>query len=649
RANNLNRIVYSGGQSPKIGIATIGKSYLDVRQALDDIGIGEEEANRLGIRLFKIACPWPLDQEHVAGFAQGLETIVVVEEKRSLIETQLREALYDRPDRPLIVGKKDERGDGLFQAAGALDPNDIAIALGERIVRTIGPSEDISARVSRLKQFQAMLADTKDVAVRMPYFCSGCPHNSSTRVPEGSIAGAGIGCHFMTLWMGRSTVGFTAMGGEGAQWVGQAPFTSRGHMFQNLGDGTYNHSGSLALRFALAAGVNVTYKILYNDAVAMTGGQPHEGGLTVDMIAAQVRAEGVERIAIVTDEPEKYAGKVSFPTGATIHHRRELDAVQRELRDIPGVTVLIYDQTCAAEKRRRRKRGTFPDPDRRVFINDLVCEGCGDCGVVSNCVSVQPVETEFGRKRRIDQSSCNEDFSCGGGFCPSFVTVHGAKLRKAQGLSGAADPLEGVPAPATFPLGGDGWSAIIDGIGGTGVVTIGAVLGMAAHLEGKGCGMIDMAGLAQKGGAVFSHLRVAATPQDINAIRVSAGKADLILGCDLVVSGSRKVLSAVREGETAFVVNTAEVMPGDFARSADFSLPTERLKKAIRQAAGDSHAHFFDATRAATVLFGNSLGANMFMLGIACQKGALPVSPEAVEKAIELNGQAVKMNIDAFR
>ncbi|MCO5145471.1 MAG: indolepyruvate ferredoxin oxidoreductase family protein [Aquamicrobium sp.] len=649
RANGLNRIVYSGGANAKLGIATIGKSYLDVRQALDDIGIGEEEANRLGIRLFKIACPWPLDYEHVAEFARGLETIVVVEEKRSLIETQLREALYDRPDRPLILGKKNERGESLFQAAGALDPNDIAIALGERILKTIGPSEEIAARVSRLKQFQAMLADTRDVAVRVPYFCSGCPHNSSTKVPEGSLAGAGIGCHFMALWMGRSTVGFTAMGGEGAQWVGQAPFTSRGHMFQNLGDGTYNHSGSLALRFALAANVNVTYKILYNDAVAMTGGQPHEGGLTVDMIAAQVRAEGVERIAVVTDEPEKYAGRVSFPAGVTIHHRRELDAVQRELREVEGVSVLLYDQTCAAEKRRRRKRGTFPDPDRRVFINELVCEGCGDCGIASNCVSVQPVETEFGRKRRIDQSSCNKDFSCVEGFCPSFVTVHGARIRKAQGISGSADPLHGVPEPVPFALGGDGWSGIVDGIGGTGVVTIGAVLGMAAHLEGKGCGMIDMAGLAQKGGAVFSHLRVAATPQDIHSIRVSAGKADLILGCDLVVSGSRKVLAAVREGETAFVVNTAEVMPGDFARSADFSLPIERLKKAIREAAGESHAHFFDATRAATVLFGNSLGANMFMLGIACQKGALPVSTQAVEQAIALNGQAVKMNIDAFR
>ncbi len=649
RANGLNRIVYSGGANPKIGIATVGKSYLDVRQALEDIGIDEAEADRLGIRLFKIACPWPLDYEHVAEFAQGLETIVVVEEKRSLIETQMREALYDRPDRPLILGKKNERGETLFQAAGALDPNDIAIALGERILKDLGPSEEISARVSRLKQFQAMLADTRDVAVRVPYFCSGCPHNTSTKVPEGSLASAGIGCHFMATWMGRSTIGFTAMGGEGAQWVGQAPFTKREHMFQNLGDGTYNHSGSLALRFALASGANITYKILYNDAVAMTGGQPHEGGLTVDMIAAQVRAEGVDRIAVVTDEPDKYAGRVSFPAGATIHHRRELDAVQRELRDVKGVTVLLYDQTCAAEKRRRRKRGTFPDPDKRIFINELVCEGCGDCGIASNCVSVQPVETEFGRKRRIDQSSCNKDFSCVEGFCPSFVTVHGAQIRKAQGIAGASDPLDGVPDAAPFTLDRDGWSAIIDGIGGTGVVTIGAVLGMAAHLEGKGCGMIDMAGLAQKGGAVFSHLRIARTPEDIHAIRVSAGKADLILGCDLVVSGSRKVLSAVREGETMFVVNTAEVMPGDFARSADFSLPTERLKKAIRQAAGEDHAHFFDATRAATVLFGNSLGANMFMLGFASQRGGLPVSPEAVEKAIDLNGEAVRMNVAAFR
>ena len=648
RANGLNRIIYSGGRKPKIGIITVGKSYLDVRQALDDLGIDERRANQIGVRLFKVACPWPLDIDHIKDFARDLEMIIVVEEKRSLIEVQVREDLYGTAMQPRVVGKRDERGEWLFPAKGALDPNDIAIAVGERILKVIGPSEEIAARVSRLRQYQAMLADTKDVASRTPYFCSGCPHNSSTKVPEGSLAGGGIGCHFMALWMDRSTVGFTMMGGEGAQWVGQAPFSKREHFFQNLGDGTYNHSGVLALRFALSAGTNMTYKILYNDAVAMTGGQPHEGNLTVDTIARQVRAEGVERIAVVTDEPGKYDGKYEFPARTSFHHRDDLDLVQRQLREVKGVSVLLYDQTCAAEKRRRRKRGTFPDPDKRVIINELVCEGCGDCGVQSNCVSIQPVETEFGRKRRIDQSSCNKDFSCVNGFCPSFVTVHGAKIRKAEGIAGKTNPLDGVPEPTPFPL-DRGWASIIDGVGGTGVVTIGAILGMAAHLEGKGCGMIDMAGLAQKGGAVFSHVRIARTPEEIHAIRISAGKADLILGCDLVVSGAKKVLAAVREGHTIFVANTAEIMPGDFARSADFSLPAERLKKAIKAAAGEEKAHFFDATRTATALFGSSLGANMFMLGFAFQHGGLPLSSEAVEKAIELNGEAVAMNVSAFR
>ena len=648
QANNLNRIIYSGGKDARIGIITVGKSYLDTRQALDDLGIDEEKARQIGLRLFKVAAPWPLDYQHIAEFARGLEYVVVVEEKRSLLEVQMREHLYGTANQPVIVGKKDERDNWLFPAKGALDPNEIAIALGERILKVVGQVGDLADRVSRLRQYQAMLAETKDVGSRMPYFCSGCPHNSSTKVPEGSIAGAGIGCHFMAMWMDRDTIGFTAMGGEGAQWVGQAPFSKREHMFQNLGDGTYNHSGSLAIRFAIASGANITYKILYNDAVAMTGGQPHEGGLTVGMIADQVRAEGVERIAVVSDEPDKYGASV-FPSSATIHHRDDMDAVQRDLREHKGVSVLIYDQTCAAEKRRRRKRGSFPDPDKRVVINELVCEGCGDCGIKSNCVSVQPVETEFGRKRRIDQSSCNKDFSCVNGFCPSFVTVHGAKLKKSQGVAGSADPLEGVPDPEIFELGKHGWATIIDGIGGTGVVTIGAIIGMAAHLEGKGSGLIDMAGLAQKGGAVFSHMRVANTPEEISAIRVSAGKADLILGCDLVVSGSRKVLSAVRSGETLFVANTAEVMPGDFARSADYSLPTERIRRAIRSAVGDERAVFFDATAAASKLFGNTIAANMFMLGVASQKGALPVAPEAIERAIELNGQAVDMNVAAFR
>ncbi|MEW9805493.1 indolepyruvate ferredoxin oxidoreductase family protein [Mesorhizobium sp. ZMM04-5] len=648
RANGLNRTVYSGGRDAKLGIITVGKSYLDVRQALDDIGVDEAKANAIGVRLFKVGCPWPLDIEHLRDFARGLEMIVVVEEKRSLIEVQVREDLYGTAMQPVVVGKKDERGGWLFPVKGALDPNEIAIALGERILNVIGPSEEIAARVDRLRQYQAMLAETKDIGSRTPFFCSGCPHNTSTKVPDGSIAAAGIGCHFMALWMDRSTVGFTQMGGEGAQWVGQAPFSKREHIFQNLGDGTYNHSGVLALRFALAAGVNITYKILYNDAVAMTGGQPHDGGLSVDMVARQVEAEGVRRIAVVSDDPDRY-DRTMFPAGATFSHRDDLDRVQRELRDIKGVSVLLYDQTCAAEKRRRRKRGDYPDPDRRVIINELVCEGCGDCGVASNCVSVQPVETEFGRKRRIDQSSCNKDFSCLGGFCPSFVTVHGAKLGHAEGAAGDGDPLDGVPEPAPHALGPDGWASIVDGVGGTGVVTIGAILGMAAHLEGKGCGMIDMAGLAQKGGSVFSHVRIARSPAEIQAIRVSAGKADLVLGCDLVVSGARKVLAATREDHTLFVANTAEVMPGEFTRNADYSLPTERLKKAIRAAAGEGKAHFVDASRAATVLFGNSLGANMFLLGFAYQFGGVPLAARAIERAIEINGQAASMNVAAFR
>lgn len=646
--NGLNKIIYSGGPNAKLGIVTIGKSYLDTRQALDDLGIDESRARDFGIRLFKVGCAWPFDAQHFAAFAQGLDTVIVVEEKRSLLEVQLKEHLYGAANQPLIVGKRDERGDWLFPVKGSLDPNNIAIAIGERVLKYIGTSEEIAARVHRLKQYQAQLADTVSVAARTPYFCSGCPHNSSTKVPEGSRAAAGIGCHFMALWMDRDTHGFTQMGGEGAQWVGEAPFTETGHIFQNLGDGTYNHSGSLALRFALSSSANITYKILYNDAVAMTGGQPHEGGLKVDEIARQVRAEGVERIAVVTDDVEKYAGVARFPDNATVHGRDQLEAVQLELRDVKGVSVLIFDQTCAAEKRRRRKRGTFPDPDKRIIINELVCEGCGDCGAASNCVSLQPVETEFGRKRKIDQTSCNKDFSCVNGFCPSFITVHGAKLKKAEGIKALANPLDGVPEPVEFDL-KDGWASVINGVGGTGIVTIASILGMAAHLEGKGCGMIDMAGLAQKGGAVFSHMRIAKTPADISAIRVSAGKADLILGCDLVVSGAKTVLAAARENHTLFVANTAEIMPGEFTRSPDFSLPVERLKRAIKKAAGERQAHFFDATATTLALFGNTVAANMFMLGYAFQYGGVPLSSAAIEKAIVLNGEAVKMNVDAFQ
>ncbi|MDB5513242.1 MAG: indolepyruvate ferredoxin oxidoreductase family protein, partial [Enterovirga sp.] len=559
--------------------------------------------------------------------------------------------LYGTANQPVVVGKKDEAGKWLFPVKGALDANDIAIAIGERLLR-YHRNDDLAGRLARLKDAQAVLAITSDVGSRTPGFCSGCPHNSSTVVPDGMRAYAGIGCHFMAQWMDRSTEGYTQMGGEGANWIGEAPFSTRGHVFQNLGDGTYNHSGSLALRWAAHTKTNVTYKILFNDAVAMTGGQPHEGALTVDMIARQVRAEGIETIRLVTDEPGKYPPNVAWPAGMTISHRDDLDAVQRELSEVPGTSVLIYDQTCASEKRRRRKRGAFPDPDKRVIINDLVCEGCGDCSVKSNCVAVQPLETEFGRKRKIDQSNCNKDFSCVKGFCPSFVTVHGGKPKKAQPATLSTTGLAELPEPLV-PAIDTTFNVIVTGVGGTGVVTVGAILGMAAHLEGKGLGMIDMAGLAQKGGAVFSHVKLANRQEDITSIRVTAGQADLVLGCDLVVTGNKKVLSAVAKGRTALVVNTAEVMPGDFARNADYSLPAERLKRAIGAAAGNvsengAGVSFVDATAAALALLGNAIGANMFMLGYAWQTGRVPLSRAAIRKAIELNGEAVTMNLDAF-
>ncbi|MCZ8098276.1 MAG: indolepyruvate ferredoxin oxidoreductase family protein [Burkholderiales bacterium] len=645
QANRLNRIITSGGANARIGVITIGKSYLDVRQAMDDLGIDEVKANDLGLRLYKIACPWPLDPVGLKEFVRGLDLVIVVEEKRSLIEVQVREELYGTANQPVCIGKKDEQGRWLFPVKGALDPNDIAITIGERLLAA-HPNEELQARVAKLKQAQAMLAQTTDVATRTPYFCSGCPHNSSTKVPEGMRAYAGIGCHYMVQWMDRSTDGFTQMGGEGANWVGESQFSKRGHVFQNLGDGTWNHSGVLALRFAVASKVNVTYKLLFNDAVAMTGGQHHEGGLTVDMLARQVAAEGVQRIALVSDEPDKYPSTTQWPAGMTRHHRDELDVVQRELAELPGVTAIVYDQTCAAEKRRRRKRGEFPDPDKRVFINTRVCEGCGDCGVKSNCVSVQPVETEFGRKRQIDQSNCNKDFSCVNGFCPSFVTVEGATIRKAKPATASGQAPE-LPEPVIPTLNGT-YAIIVTGVGGTGVVTIGAILGMAAHLEDKGCGMIDMAGLAQKGGAVYSHVKLARRPEDVHSIRVSAGEADLVLGCDLVVTGTRKVLAAVQPGQTTLVVNTAEVLPGDFTRNPDFSLPAERIKRAVSTAAGRENAFFVDATRLATALTGNAIAANMFMLGYAFQLGRIPLSSAALVRAIELNGEAVAMNKAAF-
>jgi indolepyruvate ferredoxin oxidoreductase len=645
-ANSLSRTIMSGGTAARIGVVTVGKGYGDVRQALDELGIDEVKCNALGLRLLKLGCAWPLVRDEIAAFARGLDLIVVVEEKEALVETQLRALLYGTANQPVIIGKKDEDDRALFPAKGALDVGAIATCIGERLLK-FSPQADLAARVAELKEMRQRLSETEEVASRRAYFCSGCPHNTSTVVPEGMRAYAGIGCHYMAQSMDRSTLGFTQMGGEGANWMGEALFSTRNHVFQNIGDGTYNHSGSLAIRASVAAGVNVTYKILFNDAVAMTGGQPNDGNLTVPLIAKQMVGEGVARVVVVTDEPKKYSKGEDWPRGITIHHRDDLMAVQTELAGIPGVTVLIYDQTCAAEKRRRRKRGLYPDPDKRVIINELVCEGCGDCGVQSNCISIQPLETEFGRKRRIDQASCNKDYSCLKGFCPSLVTVHGGKPKRHEAaIEGVALP--DLPSPQ-LPALNDPYGIIVTGIGGTGVITIGGILGMAAHLEGKGAGVIDMSGLAQKGGPVHSHVRLAARPEDIHAIRVPAGGADLVLGGDMVVAGMKSVLAAVKQGRTRMVVNLSEFLPGEFTRDADFTLPGKRIERAITGAAGESNSHFIDATRLAGELVGTPVGANIFLLGYAHQLGTIPLSAEAIEQAIALNGEAVAMNQAAFR
>jgi indolepyruvate ferredoxin oxidoreductase len=645
RANKLNRIINSGGPQAKLGIVASGKSYLDVRQALDELGIDEVRANALGLRLYKVGCPWPLEPQGLRTFAQGLDKIIVVEEKRSLIENQLRDELYGSAHQPVCVGKKDEKGRQLFPVAGALDVNDIAIAIGRRLL-DYHPDAELENRVAHLANLQFGVTALKDAATRTPYFCSGCPHNVSTKVPEGMRAYAGIGCHYMVQNMDRATEGYTHMGGEGANWIGEALFSTRGHIIQNLGDGTYNHSGVLAIRWAVAARTNITFKILFNDAVAMTGGQALEGDLTVPKLVRQVAAEGAKKIVVITDAPTKYRDVDDWPQDVEVYPREDLEPIQRELAEVPGTTILIYDQTCAAEKRRRRKRKEFPEPDKRVFINDVVCEGCGDCGVTSNCVSVQPLETEFGRKRVIDQSSCNKDFSCLNGFCPAMVTVEGAKP-KVPGTKPAANDFPPLPQPEIPQIGDRPFGILIAGVGGTGVVTIGAFLAMAAHLEGKSCGSTDMAGLAQKGGAVHSHIKIAAKPDQIHAIGVGTGGADLVIGCDLVVSGSAKVLATVRAGETGVVINNAETYPGDFTRNPDFTLPVGTIRQAIEKASG-GHASFCDATSRAIALVGTSVAANVFLVGFAWQKGLLPLSEDALMRAIEIVGESVEMNKRAF-
>ncbi|PWR24457.1 indolepyruvate ferredoxin oxidoreductase family protein [Zavarzinia aquatilis] len=639
RANPLNRVMERPAGA-RLGIVTAGKAYGDLMQAFDLLGLDKAARARHGIAIYKIGLVWPLEPEGLAAFAEGLEEILVVEEKRPLIEDQVKALLYGRQG-PRVSGKRDGAGHHLLKSHDELSPVEISDALARRLHALTGDE----ALEDRRRRLTGANAPEPPPAKRTPYFCSGCPHNTSTKVPEGSQAHAGIGCHYMATWMDRSTETFTHMGGEGANWIGQAPFVATKHIFQNLGDGTYFHSGLLALRAAVAARVPVTYKILYNDAVAMTGGQHHDGPLTPAIIAAQVRAEGVTRIALVAEDITRHR-PTDFPPGTSFHGRDELDAVQRELREIPGVTVIIYDQACAAEKRRRRKRGLLADPLRRVVINEAVCEGCGDCGVQSNCLSIVPVDTEFGRKRQIDQSSCNKDYSCLKGFCPSFVSVDGAALKKPHPKGGDAPDPAGLPAPPLAPL---PWSILALGIGGTGIVTLGALIAMAAHVEGKEASVLDQTGLAQKGGGVTSHIRIGAPGEAPPAPRIPALGADLVLAADAVVAAGTDARLRLRLDHTAALVNSHVGSIAEFTHDAEARLPMPLLVDLIRQGCGTGPVADLDATHLATALTGDALATNIFLLGIACQRGLLPVAPASIEAAIALNRTAARDNLNAFR
>ncbi len=645
RANKLDREVWQGG-SAKIGIVTVGKSYLDTQLAFEELGIDETEAERLGVSLYKVAMPWPLEPRGILEFSKGLDLIIVVEEKRALIEPQIKEFLYDLSNRPKVIGKTDETGEPLFRTAGALDPNHIAATIARRIL-SFRTDEKLTKRMQEMESRMDSSLLPKELMVRQPYFCSGCPHNTSTVVPEGSIAMAGIGCHYMAQWMERNTLGFTHMGAEGANWVGQSPFSTRKHIFQNIGDGTYFHSGIMAIRAAVSSGINITYKILFNDAVAMTGGQGFDGPMSVQSIIQQMFAEGAKQVTVVSDDPDKFTQSSGIPPNVKVYDRKELDFVQREMREIEGVTVLIYEQVCAAEKRRRRKRGMIPDPPRRIFINDDVCEGCGDCGVKSNCVSVLPLETQFGRKRVIDQSACNKDYSCVNGLCPSFVSVVGGEMRKNSPSDNINDTWSSLPDPVLPQINGT-YNIVLTGVGGTGLVTVGALLGMAAHIENRGVCILDMIGLAQKGGAVLSHLRIGNSPEDIHSPRIASQGADLVIGGDLVVTGGQKTLSVIKSGHTKLLVNSYELIIGDFTKNADMLFPSLKIKQSILEIAGKDHTEFLDASRLATALIGDTIATNIFMLGFAYQRGLIPLEQRSIEKAMEINGLAVEGNKLAF-
>lgn len=650
KANDLNKSIWPSKKG-RIGLIAVGKAYLELRQALENLGITETEAKELGIGLFKIVVSWPLEPSSVLDFCIGLEDVFIVEEKRPLIESQVKDILYHLPAkvRPNIHGKSAATGEPLLASTYELNSQKIALSLAKLFYSRPGFAAyrekfDVLLEAEKLKE----LAEAK--LVRLPYYCSGCPHNTSTtQLPEGSRAMAGIGCHYMATWIDHRTQTFTQMGGEGVPWIGTAPFTSENHIFSNLGDGTYYHSGILAIRASVAAKINITYKILFNDAVAMTGGQPVDGPLTVAAITRQVQAEGVKRISVVVDDLKKYPKGATFAPGTTFHHRDSLSMVQEELKNWTGVSVLIYDQTCAAEKRRRRKRKLMEDPNHRIFINEDVCEGCGDCSKKSNCLSVIPIETEWGRKRAVDQSSCNKDYSCVKGFCPSFVSVINGKPRQPTTSISPEKLFEQLPEPISNHSLITPYNIFITGIGGTGVITIGALLGMAAHLENKGCSVVDMAGLAQKGGSVVSHLRISNKPENIQATRVSDHGADLVLGFDLVITAGPEGLNKVISNHTRLVINEYKSITGHFTKDPDYVFPKEGMKADIIKRAGSKDfVDFIEATELATNLMGNPIMSNLFLVGYALQKGYLPLSVAAVKEAIRLNNVAIQENIAAL-
>ena len=653
RANKLDKQML-GGTKSKLGIVTTGKAYLDVRDALEEMGIDDARAEQLGIAIYKVALTWPMEPQGLQAFAESCDELLVIEEKRSFMEDQIAKQLYNLPQRPRLVGKFDETGAALVPSEGELDAPIVARIIGARLLKMI--ADDQIENYLKPNACGVIAASAATNLMRLPSFCAGCPHNTSTNVPDGSIAMGGIGCHGMAVWLPeRKTPALFHMGGEGAAWIGQAPFTHTKHIFQNLGDGTYFHSGLLAIRANVAAKANITYKILLNGAIAMTGGQPIEGShlegeITAPEVANQVMSEGAKKVVIVSDDIEKH-DRSKFPHHTEFRHRDELDAVQRELREMTGTTVIIYDQTCATEKRRLRKRGKMVDPDKRIFINELVCEGCCDCSVQSNCIAIEPNETEFGRKRRINQSSCNKDFSCVKGMCPSFVTVHHGKPRKMKkGGIGQIDEthlFSQLPTPTLASL-DQPLNVLITGIGGTGVVTIGALLGMAAHLEGKGISCLDVVGLSQKNGAVTCHIRIGKNPEDLHAVRIATARADLVLGCDIIVTAGQDAMSKIAKGRTSLVVNNFVAPTSDFAANPNMDFSSSTMEAAIKSAAGNDHAHVIPAAQLATALFGDAIASNLFQVGYAFQKGLLPLSAESLLKAIEMNGTAVEMNKRTF-